>query len=120
MSIATTVPANIEITRRKLAGLIAATTAAAAALTWAVATVAIDTTAEPTRTATPATPATPAILGSPLVAPIVAPAGQIVAGAQPIAVADAYHGVGVTVCPDGAQPINVADGYHGVAVTVCP
>ena len=114
MSIATTVPANIEITRRKLAGLIAATTAAAAALTWAVATVAIDTTAEPTRTTTPA------ILGIPPVAPVVAPAGHIVAGAEPIAVADAYHGVGITVCPDGAQPINVADGYHGVAVTVCP
>jgi Protein of unknown function (DUF4242) len=117
MSIATTVPANIEITRRKLAGLIAVTTAAAAALTWAVATVAIDTTAEPTRTTTP-----PAIqyatLGIPL-GPIAAPAAQVVADAQPIAVADAYHGVGVTVCLDGAQPINVADSYHGVGVTVC-
>ena len=118
MSIATTVPANIEITRRKLAGLIAATTAAAAALTWAVATVAIDTTAEPTRTTTPAIQY--AILGIPLGAPIIAPAGQVVADAQPIAVADAYHGVGITVCPDGAQPISVADSYHGVGVTVCP
>ena len=110
MSIATTVPANIEITRRKLAGLIAATTAAAAAVTWAVTTVVIDTTAEPTRTT----------LGISQGAPIVAPAAQVVAGAQPIAVADAYHGVGITVCPDGAQPINVADSYHGVGFTACP
>jgi hypothetical protein len=25
-----------------------------------------------------------------------------------------------TVCPDGAQPINVADAYHGAGTTVCP
>ena len=48
-----------------------------------------------------------------------ATADQVVADAQPIAVADAYHGVRVTVCLDGAQPINVADSYHGVGVTVC-
>ena len=43
-----------------------------------------------------------------------------VAGARrPIVVADAYHGVGVVVCPDGTQPTNVADGYHGVGVTLC-
>jgi hypothetical protein len=114
MSIATTVPANIEISRRKLAGRIAATTATAAALTWAVATVALDTTAEPARATTSAD------LGTPLVTPNVAPAGHIVAGSEPFAVADPYHGVGITVCPDGTQPINVADGYHGVAATVCP
>jgi hypothetical protein len=118
MSIATTVPANIEITRRKLAGLVAATTAAAAALTWAVTTIAIDTAAEPTRTTAPAIQY--AIPGVPLGAPIAAPTGRVVAGAQPIAVADAYHGVGVTVCPDGPRPINVADSYHGVGATACP
>jgi hypothetical protein len=117
MSLATTVPAPIEITRRKLAGLIAATTAAAAALTWAVATVAIDTTAERTRTSAPAIQY--ATVGIPL-SPITAPAGRVVAAAPPIAVGDAYHGVGVTVCPDGAQPINVADSYHGVGATTCP
>jgi hypothetical protein len=118
MSIATTVPANIEITRRKLAGLIAATTAAAAALTWAVATMAVDTTAEPTRTTTPAIQY--ATLGIPLVAPIVAPAGQVVADTQPIAVADAYHGTGFGVCPNGERPVAVADAYHGTGTTVCP
>jgi hypothetical protein len=118
MSIATTVPANIEITRRKLAGLIAATTAAAAALTWAVATMAIDTTAEPTRTTTPAIQYV--TVGIPLGAPIVAPAGQVVADAQPIAVADAYHGAGFVVCPNGERPVAVADAYHGTGTTVCP
>jgi hypothetical protein len=113
----TIVPANIEITRRRLAGLIAATTAAAA-VTWAVATVAIDTTAEPARTTTPAVQY--ATVGISLVAPIVAPAGQVVADAQPISVADAYHGAGFDVCVNGAQPINVADAYHGTGTTTCP
>ena len=92
-------PASIEITRRSLAGLpLAATTAAAAVLTWAVATVAIDTTVEPARTTTPAIQY--AVPGIPLGAPIASPAGQVVAApAQPITVADAYHGVGFTVCP---------------------
>jgi hypothetical protein len=26
----------------------------------------------------------------------------------------------ITVRPDGAQPINVADAYHGTGTTVCP
>lgn len=117
MSIATSVAAHVEVTRRRLAALLVAATAAAAAFTWAVATVAIDTTAEPTRTPTPAIQY--ATLGIPL-DPIPVPAGRVVADAQPIVVADAYHGVGITVCPDGAQPISVADSYHGVGVTVCP
>lgn len=110
MSIATIVPAHIEISRRKLAGVLAATTAAAAAVTWAVATVAIDTAGEPTHTTT--TPIQYAIPGSPLVAPIAAPAVQVVA--------DSHHGDGITVCPDGNQPIIIADSYHGVSATFCP
>ncbi len=117
MSITTTVPAPVEITRRRLAGLLVTATAAAAALTWAVTTVAIDTTAEPSRTTTPAIQY--ATLGIPL-GPIPVPAGQVVADAQPIAVADAYHGVGITVCPDGERPVTVADAYHGTGTTVCP
>jgi hypothetical protein len=39
-----------------------------------------------------------ATLGIPL-GPIIAPAGRVVTDAQPIAVADAYHGVGISVCP---------------------
>ncbi len=34
--------------------------------------------------------------------------------AQPITVADAYHGVGFMVCPLDAQPVTVTDGYNGV------
>ena len=117
MSITTTVPAPVEITRRQLAGLIVATTAAAAALTWAVATITIDTTAEPARTTTPAIQY--ATMGIPL-GPIPVPAARVVAAAHPIAVADAYHGVGITLCPNGAQPINVADAYHGAGTSVCP
>ena len=117
MSIATTVPAPIEITRRRLAGLLAAATAAAAALTWAVTTVAIDTTAEPARTTTPAIsthPWHPTWRSDRC-------ARRSSRRRRPAdLVADAYHGVGFTVCPDGAQPINVADSYHGVGATVCP
>ncbi len=117
MTIATTVAANIEITRRKLAGFIAVTSAAAAALTWAVTTVVIDTTAEPTRTTTAAIQY--ASVGSPL-GPIAAPAGRVVTDAQRIAVADAYHGAGISVCPDGERPLAVADAYHGTGTAVCP
>jgi hypothetical protein len=39
--------------------------------------------------------------------------------AAPIVVADAYHGVGFTVCRNGTDPIIVADAYHGVGVVVC-
>ena len=118
MSISTTVAAPSEISRRRLAGLLSAVTAATAAITWTATTVAIDTTAEHTPTTTPAIQY--GTLGIPLGAPITALAGQVVADAQPIVVADSYHGVGITVCPDGAQPINVADSYHGVGVTACP
>jgi hypothetical protein len=50
----------------------------------------------------------------------VTPRQPIAAGAQPILVADAYHGVGITICPDGALPLQVADAYHGVSAIVCP
>jgi hypothetical protein len=39
--------------------------------------------------------------------------------ARPIAVADAYHGVGVTVCAANKRLVTVADAYHGVGVAVC-
>jgi hypothetical protein len=44
----------------------------------------------------------------------------VTADAQPIVVADAYHGVGVLLCPDGTQPVEIADSYHGVGITACP
>jgi hypothetical protein len=39
--------------------------------------------------------------------------------AQPIIVADAYHGVGFMVCPRDTLPVTVADSYHGVGIAVC-
>jgi hypothetical protein len=39
--------------------------------------------------------------------------------AQPIVVADAYHGVGFMVCPRDTQPVTVADSYHGVGIAAC-
>ena len=118
MNISTTVPTTTEITRRRMAGVIVGVAAATAALTWALTAVAIDTTPEPTRT----TPTTiqHAALGNPLGVSFTPAAGQVVAAdARPIVVADAYHGVGVTVCPHRQEPVNIADGYHGVGVTVC-
>jgi hypothetical protein len=81
-----------------------------------VTTTAIDN-AGPTRTTTPAIQY--ATLGIPL-GPIIAPAGRVVTDAQPIAIADAYHGVGIGVCTDGERPLAVADAYHGTGTTVCP
>ena len=39
--------------------------------------------------------------------------------ARPITVADAYHGVGIMVCPTGTRLVEVADAYHGVGLSVC-
>ena len=118
MSITTTVPAPVEITRRRLAGLLAAVTAAAAAVTWTVATVAIDNH-RPTRprhhpllaVRRPWQPTRPD--------PVPADATSSPTPG-PIVVADAYHGAGFVVCPNGEQPVTVADAYHGTGTTVCP
>jgi hypothetical protein len=47
-------------------------------------------------------------------------AGELVdKDARPITVADAYHGVGIMVCPTGTRLVEVADAYHGVGLGVC-
>jgi hypothetical protein len=47
-------------------------------------------------------------------------AGELVdEDARPITVADAYHGVGIMVCPTGTRLVEVADAYHGVGLGVC-
>jgi len=112
------VPAPIELSRRRLTGLLAAVTAATAAVTWTVSTLAIDATAEQAGTATSTMQY--GALGNPLGTPFTPAAGQVVtADAQPIVVADAYHGVGILLCPDATQPVEVADSYHGVGTTAC-
>ena len=114
-----TVPTPIELTRRRLIGLLTAVTAATAAVTWTVTTVAIDAAAEPAGTATSTMQY--GTLGNPLGTPFTPAAGQAVtADAQPIVVADAYHGVGILLCADGTQPVEIADSYHGVGTTACP
>jgi hypothetical protein len=86
-------PATAKPIRRRVARVLAGVTALATAVTW-------------TETAAVAT-ATESV-------------SQIVAAdAEPIVVADAYHGVGFEICPDGSAPLKVADAYHGVGVTVC-
>ena len=115
MNISTTVPAPIEITRRRLGGLIVAVATTAATLTWALTAVAIDTTPEQTRTTTATRQDVPAAKSA-----ATAVTTQLVdSDSQPIIVADAYHGVGFTVCLGDAQPVSVADSYHGVSVTSC-
>jgi hypothetical protein len=109
-----TLPAPLGITRRRLAGLLVAATATGAAISLTVTTV-IDDTAAPAHATTALSQyAIPAV---PITAPL---RQQVAAGAQPIVVADAYHGVGIIVCPDGSQPLRVADAYHGVGTTMCP
>jgi hypothetical protein len=115
MTISTSAPAAIELTHRRLAGLLATVTAATAALTWALTTVAIDTTAEHTR---PTATRSQLAIENPLGAAIAA-APLVSARAEPIVVADAYHGVGFTLCPNGTELTTVADSYHGAGVTVC-
>jgi len=112
-----TVPGPIELTRRRLTGLLTAVTAATAAVTWTVTTLANDATAEQAGTAT-STMQYGALGNPPGTTP---PAGEVVtADAQPIVVGDAYHGVGILLCPDGTQPVEIADSYHGVGTTACP
>jgi hypothetical protein len=114
-----TVPTPIELTRRRLTGLLGVVTAATAAVTWTVTTLAIDATAEQAGTATSTLQY--GALGKPLGTPLTPAARQLVtADAQPIVVADAYHGVGILLCPDGTQPVEIADSYHGVGTTACP
>jgi hypothetical protein len=114
-----TVPTPIEVTRCRLTGLLTAVTAATAAVTWTVTTLAIDATAEPAGTAT--STMQHGALGKPLGTPFTPAAGQLVTtDAQPVAVADAYHGLGILLCQDGTQPVEIADSYHGVGTTACP
>jgi hypothetical protein len=115
----TTMPAPVEFTRGRLAGLLAAVTAATAAITWTVTTAAIDNTGEPARTTTATWQY--GALGNPLGLPITTAADATAAAdSTAIVVADAYHSVGIIVCPNGDQPVNVADAYHGKGTTVCP
>jgi hypothetical protein len=117
MTITTTVPAPVEITCRRLTGLLAAVTAATATVTWTVTTAAIDHhSAQPARAATSSWPY--GAVDNPVGMPITAAADATVAG--PIVVADAYHGTGTTVCSNGERPRAVADSYHGTGTTVCP
>ena len=120
MTITTTLPAPVEITRRRLTGLLAAVTAATAAVTWTVTTAAIDNnTAQPARAATSSWPY--GAVDNPVGMPITAAAdATAAASAGPIVVADAYHGSGFAVCPNGERPVAVADSYHGTGITVCP
>jgi hypothetical protein len=101
-----TVPSTIQIKRRHLLGLVLAVAALAAALTWATVSIVLDDQTDdggaPARAA-----AAPAI------------ANPVAVEDRPIAVADAYHGVGVMFCLDDRQPVTVADAYHGVGVAVC-
>jgi hypothetical protein len=113
----TTVHAPVEISRRRLAGLLAVVTAATAAVTWTVTTTANDNADQPARSAT-ATRQSEA-LGYPLGVNLTAAADAAeTASAAPIVVA--YHGAGFLVCANGEQPIAVADAYHGTGTTVCP
>jgi hypothetical protein len=119
MSITTTVHAPVEITRCRLTGLLAAVTAATAAVTWTVTTAAIDNnTVQPARATTSSWQY--GALGNPLGLPITAADATVAADAEPIVVADAYHGTGFGVCPSGERPVAVADAYHGTGTTVCP
>ena len=102
-------------TRRLLAGLIVTTTATVSAGAWALAEAGTDPTDEPTTTTTTTTAVEDATVGRPA-----AMASALVpAAARPIIVADAYHGVGFTVCRNGTDPIIVADAYHGVGIILC-
>ena len=115
----TTVHAPVEITRRRLSGLLAAVTAATAAVTWTVTTTAIDNADQPARAAT--TSWQYGAVDNPLGMPITPTAdATVAAGAGPIVVADAYHGAGFVICPNGERPVAVADAYHGTGTTVCP
>ncbi len=98
-------------TRRLFAGLIVATIATASAGGWALTAAATGPTDEPSTAATveDVTADRPAAIAS----------GLMPTAARPIIVADAYHGVGFTVCRSGTEPIVVADAYHGVGFTVC-
>jgi hypothetical protein len=80
-----------------------------------VTAVAIDTKPEQTRTTIPTSRGVPA--GNPTATTA---AGQLIDyDAQPIIVADAYHGVGFMVCQRDTQPVYVADSYHGIGIAVC-
>ena len=115
MNISTTVPTTMEISLRRLAGVVVIAAASAATLTWALTAVAIDTTPEQTRITTATRQDVPA--ANPAATAEAAP--LVAAHARPIIVADAYHGVGFTVCRGDAQTVAVADSYHGVGHRVC-
>ena len=139
MNNSTSTPATLHLAPRHLVGLIVALAAATSVLTSALTATAVDTERQqlhsrvpaPSRTVgvpwsgvtgsnwtssagrgSPQDPADNATASS-AAAPLVA------SNAQPIIVADAYHGVGYVVCHDGEQPTTVADAYHGVGVIVC-
>jgi hypothetical protein len=95
----TTLRAPVELSRRRLTGLLAVVTAATAAVTWTVTTIVGDDAAEPVQATTAD--------------------AMVSARAAPIVVADAYHGVGLFVCSNGEPPVAVADAYHGTGITVC-
>jgi len=94
-------PAPVEFTCHRGAGLRAAVSTASAA-SWTVTTAAFDNTAEVARTT--ASTLRYGALGHPLGLPITAASDEIVAAdAKPIVVADAddcVHGVDITVCAD--------------------
>jgi hypothetical protein len=98
-------------TRRLVAGLIVTTIATASAGAWALTAAASEPTDEPAAAAAveDVTVGRPAAMASDL----------LPTAARPVVVADAYHGVGFTVCRNGTDPIVVADAYHGIAVVVC-
>lgn len=110
-----TTASTIQISRARLCGLIVAVVALAAALTWTLTTLVVDTAPEQAGTANPITQN--ALAGNP---GATAAAGRLVGSdAQPIIVADAYHGVGFMVCRDDARPATIADSYHGIGIAVC-
>ena len=119
-------------TRRLLAGLVLTATAAVSAGASALTAGATGPADEPTTTAATVedvTVARPAATASDLVPTATRPivfAGPypwpwitVGAATRPIVVADAYNGVGFTVCRNGTDPIVVADAYHGIGVVVC-
>ena len=115
MNVSTADPAAIQLTRRQLVGLIVSVTALAASVTWALTAAAIATRPGQTRTTIPTSQGVPA--GNPTATTA---AGQLVDyDAQPIIVADAYHGVGFMVLRRDTQPVTVADSYHGIGIAVC-
>src|SRR5262245_1670256 len=103
MTITTTVPAPVRITRRRLTGLLAVVTTASAAVTWTVTTTALDNAAEPARVAASTRHA---VVDNSLGLRLAAAAGERVAAATAsIVVADAYHGAGVLLCSSGQQQV---------------